>query len=88
VNDRDQPAVGRTADGAVVFCNPDDPDIELVAGLRDMFDRVDPVPASVTAACQLGDLRQDVRIPQLGAFVRELLRNEASADDAAKEDQP
>lgn len=27
-------------------------------------------------------------LPQLGAFVRELLRDEAQADDTAKEDQP
>lgn len=64
-------------------------DAELIGALRDGFDRADPVPNAVfDAACRLDDLLQDVRIPQLGAFVRELLRDEAVADNAPKEDRP
>lgn len=87
--DHDQPAIGRTGDGTVVFCQPVDPDIELLAALRDTLDSVDPVPVPVTAAAyQIGDLTQYVRIPQLSAFVRELLRDEALTDNTATEDQP
>jgi hypothetical protein len=64
-------------------------DAVLIGALRDAFDRVDPVPASVIAAgMHLGDLTGDAQIPQLGQFARELLHNEALANDVAKEDQP
>jgi hypothetical protein len=85
---RDQPALGRTADGTVVFCRPGDPDVDLITALRETLDRVDPVSAHVAAdAYLLGDLRGQARIPQYGAFVRELLRDEAPAHDTAKGDR-
>lgn len=54
-------AVGAMEDGTVVFYNPDAP-----AGIR----RLGP------ARNDLSDLTGDVHIPNLSAFVRELLRAE------------
>lgn len=78
-------ALGRTADGTVVFCDPSDRDIELIAALRDEIDRTDPVPQKTIAdAYDLADLTGHVRIPQYSAFVKELL----GATDTEQEDQP
>jgi len=84
-SDSEALAIGAVEDGTVVFYNPTtDHHVQMLAALRDQFDRVDPVPAHVvTDAHALGDLRDQVRIPQYSAFVKEFL-----GDNTAKEDQP
>lgn len=79
-------AVGRTGDGHIVICNAADPDVELIAALRDAFDRNDPVPPDAIPAGRLDDLRGSARIPRYGAFVRELL--DADRHETSREDTP
>lgn len=80
--DRGTVALGYTAEQQLVFCDLTDRDIELIAALRDRIDRVDPMPAqALIDGDRLSDLRDQVRIPQLGAFVKELLSSDMQTDD-------
>lgn len=82
-------AVGRTAKGSVVFCNPaTDHDVELVDALRDAFDRTDPTPLAVIDDARSIDLTGHVHIPQYGAFVRELLAEGRHEGTTVQEERP
>lgn len=82
-------AIGRTEDGGVVFCNPlTDHDVELIAALRDTFDRTDPTPLAVIDDARFIDLTGHVHIPQYSAFVRELLAEGRHETTTAQEEQP
>jgi hypothetical protein len=81
--DREQLAIGATENGCIVFYNPTtDHHVKMLAALRDEFDRVDPTPPqAVIDGDRFSDLRDQVRIPQLGAFAKEFLRDDGTQTD-------